>query len=122
MAEPPAPTLVTGSGGASLFVEQELAQMVADAVRIVASLHDMLMPPATTVFGDIPFSVQVAEVTVQDNAGACTVTLTAFDGMPLATTTRVLAPVSMPAGISNWAETEVVPVAIPMVLKVCVLQ
>lgn len=50
-----------------------------------------------------------------------TVMLTAFDGMPLATTTSELAPVSIPLGTSKLVETLVFLVATPMVLWSCVL-
>jgi hypothetical protein len=50
----------------------------------------------------------------------CTVTATAVDGMPFATTTRLLAPVSMPEGTSKWVDTVFVPVATPIVLWLCV--
>src|SRR5271154_2210574 len=50
----------------------------------------------------------------------CTVTLTFFDGMPFATTSNTLAPVSIPEGTSKFVNTVVVPVATPMVLWSCV--
>ena len=50
----------------------------------------------------------------------CTVTLTGADGMPLATTTRLLAPVSAVFGTSKLVDTIFVPVATPMVLGLCV--
>jgi hypothetical protein len=46
----------------------------------------------------------------------CTVTCTGTEGMPLATTTRLLAPVSMPDGTSKFVDTILLPVATPMVL------
>src|ERR1017187_7303917 len=45
-----------------------------------------------------------------------TVTLTAGDGMPFATTSSELAPVSIVAGTSNLVETIALPVATPIVL------
>jgi hypothetical protein len=50
-----------------------------------------------------------------------TVMLTAADGIPFATTTSELAPVSIPEGTSNFVETSAVPVATPIVLWLCVL-
>jgi hypothetical protein len=49
-----------------------------------------------------------------------TVTLTGAEGMPLATTTRLLAPVSAFFGTSKCVETVFVPVATAMVLGLCV--
>lgn len=46
----------------------------------------------------------------------CTVTATATEGMPFATTTNELAPVSIVAGTSKFVDTVAVPVATPMVL------
>jgi len=46
-----------------------------------------------------------------------TLTFTATDGMPFATTSNVLAPISMFVGMSNWADTIADPVATPMLLK-----
>ncbi len=43
-----------------------------------------------------------------------------FEGMPLVTTSRVLAPVSMFDGTSNVAETDCVGAATPMNVKPCV--
>src|ERR1700733_15329630 len=45
-----------------------------------------------------------------------TVTATAVDGMPLATTTSSPAPVSIPDGTSKFVDTVVDPVATPIVL------
>ena len=45
-----------------------------------------------------------------------TVTATPVEGMPFASTYKVLAPVSIPAGTSKFVETIVLPVATPMVL------
>ena len=45
-----------------------------------------------------------------------TVIDTEADGIPLAITTSVLAPVSMPDGTSKLVETGVLPVATPIVL------
>ena len=45
-----------------------------------------------------------------------TVTAIPADGMPFATTTRVLAPVSIDDGTSKLVETIVLPVAMPIVL------
>ena len=45
-----------------------------------------------------------------------TVTLSGADAMPLATTASELAPLSVPAGTSNWVETMALPVATPMLL------
>jgi hypothetical protein len=50
----------------------------------------------------------------------CTVTWTGAEGMPLATTTRRLAPVSAFFGTSKLVDTILVPVAIAMVLGLCV--
>jgi len=50
----------------------------------------------------------------------CTVTLTGAEGMPLATTTRLLAPVSAVFGTSKLVDTIFVPVATAMVLGLCV--
>jgi hypothetical protein len=47
--------------------------------------------------------------------------LTAFDGIPFATTTSELAPVSIVAGTSKLVETMALPVATAMVLWSCVL-
>ena len=49
-----------------------------------------------------------------------TVILTFLEGMPLATTSSELAPVSIPAGTSKLVETVVLRVATPMVLWSCV--
>jgi hypothetical protein len=46
----------------------------------------------------------------------CTVTATGLDGIPFATTTSELAPLSIFAGTSKWVETILLPVATPMVL------
>jgi hypothetical protein len=51
----------------------------------------------------------------------CTVTATAFDGIPFATTSRVLAPLSIFAGTSKLVETIALPVATAIVLWSCVL-
>lgn len=45
-----------------------------------------------------------------------TVTFTAADGMPFATTTSVLAPFSVRVGTSKYVHTDCVPVATPIVL------
>jgi hypothetical protein len=42
--------------------------------------------------------------------------LTAVDGIPFATTTSELAPVSIPEGTSKLVDTVALPVATPMVL------
>jgi hypothetical protein len=44
-------------------------------------------------------------------AANCTVTATAVDGIPFATTSSILAPVSIPAGTSKLVETVALPVA-----------
>jgi hypothetical protein len=46
-----------------------------------------------------------------------TVMVTPAEGMPLAITSRVLEPVSVPVNTSNFALSTVAPVATPMVLK-----
>jgi hypothetical protein len=46
----------------------------------------------------------------------CTVTATPADGMPFATTSKVLAPVSIPVGTSKLVETALALVATAMVL------
>ena len=46
--------------------------------------------------------------------------LTALEGMPFATTTTELAPVSIPLGTSKLVETVALPVATLMVLWSCV--
>ena len=58
--------------------------------------------PALEVDGANPYSI---------------VTGLALEGIPLATTTIALAPVSIVVGTTKVAETTVLPVAIPMVLK-----
>jgi hypothetical protein len=50
-----------------------------------------------------------------------TVTAIEFEGMPLATTTSVLAPVFAPLGTSNDVVVTRFPVATPIVLGLCVL-
>jgi hypothetical protein len=50
----------------------------------------------------------------------CTATATGFDAIPLATTTSMLAPVSMPFGTSKFVDTIFLPVATPIVLWPCV--
>ena len=65
---------------------------------------------------------KAAQVVMLRFAAQLIVTATAAEGIPFATTTRVLAPVSIPAGTSNFVETAFVPVATPIVLWVCVLQ
>jgi len=55
-------------------------------------------------------------VAVAVGVGANTFTATDEDAIPLATTTSVLAPPSMPAGTSNIVETVALPVATAIVL------
>ena len=63
----------------------------------------------------VAVSVGVA-VAVAVGVGAITFTATDEDGIPLATTTSVLAPPSVPAATSNIVETVALPVAIAIVL------
>ncbi len=49
-----------------------------------------------------------------------TVTATGAEGMPLATTTSVLAPVSVALETSKWVDTGALPVATAIVLWSCV--
>ena len=67
---------------------------LGDAARRLAKLSSELTPPPGT-----------------------TVMVTGMDGMPLATTSSVLSPVSMSVGTSNQVETMAEPVATPIVLK-----
>jgi hypothetical protein len=55
-------------------------------------------------------------VGVESDPCYCTVTDTGADGMPLATTTSELAPVSVPDATSKLVETVALPVATPIVL------
>ena len=49
-----------------------------------------------------------------------TVMLAGWEGIPFATTSSLLAPVSMPEGTSKLVETDALPVATPIVLWSCV--
>ena len=64
----------------------------------------------------------VAAESLRDRMFYCTVTLTGADGMPFATTTSWLGPVSIDDGTWKYVDTGVGPVATPMVLKLRVLQ
>jgi len=68
---------------------------------------------------DVAVAVAVAVGVLVDVAVAVAVetsTATGWDGIPFATTTNLLAPVSMLAGTSNSVETGVLPVATAIVL------
>ena len=72
---------------------------------------------AVTVAVAVAVLDEVADAVAVAVGVACvTFTLTGCDAIPLATTTRLLAPASIPAGTSNCVETEVLPVATAIVL------
>lgn len=74
------------------------------------------LPPTTAK--KTPQSSGIEDCGVFCSATYLIVTARPTEGMPFATTSTVLAPVSIVAGISNRALTSFDPVAMPIVLKV----
>ena len=91
---------------------------VAVAVAVIVAV-DVRVAVAVEVAVRVAVAVDVAVrvgLAVGVGVPAPTLIATGDDAIPFATTTRVLAPPSIPAGTSNSVDTGVIPVATAIVL------